>query len=379
MSKTIKDLFERGMLKLAMHPQQNDYLLRDDIRERIKNGDVSINEIDGSAAHLDLSKLDLLDGVVVTLIKKDYPAVSPRMWNTVYEKHNLKYRRIFAVAELDEKTIAAFLEAVKEDPKCIGGGAGSGFKDKIVPVLAKYGKLHPLTKIIGAANVIHKQNDGSLIGYNSDGEGFTEGLLYQLKKYNETPKGKKIVIFGAGGTTAAIAYTLVPHEPSEIVIINRTIEKAQDIADRINAHYQQKIIRATGEDAIPAELINTDAVVNASDKGGKGPLEMYSAFGKVSTDEKGHPIQHYFVLDTITSLRNMQQLPKHAIIADVNLTGHLPMTLQYAKAAGYTRLQDGLEMVARQAVLQFNQRHGNILPEDIIRATMFSSAGLTHE
>ncbi|HSU73040.1 MAG TPA: hypothetical protein VLJ21_04295 [Candidatus Binatia bacterium] len=375
MAKTIKELFEKGILTLATIPINNDYLLTNEARAKRNAG----HHIEGSKQNLDLTKLDKLDGIVLTIIKKDYKAVSPNIWNTVYTENNLNYRRIFAIAPITEQAMHEFLQAVKYDPKCLGGGAGSGFKDKIVPVLQQYGKLHPLAEIIGAANVIHKEKDGTLIGMNSDGEGFVEGLLYELGKYNEKIEGKKITILGAGGTCAAIAFSLMPYKPKEIVIVNRTVQKAQEIADRINAHYHTKVVYAVGEDELSEELPDTHAVVNTSDKGGEGPLAPYSAFGKVTTDAQNHPIPAHFTADTRAALHNMELLPRTSIIADVNLPEHVPTTLQYARAAGYTRLQDGLEMVARQAALQFKQRHGDLLPYDKVRTTMFRAAGLTHE
>ena len=114
------------MLRLAMLPEKNDYLLADTIKEQLARGQLSRQDIDGTAQHLDLIKIDTLDGLVVTLIKKDYHAVSPKMWNAVYEQHGIPIRRVFAIAEPTEQVMRAFLEALQTDPKFIGGGAGSG-------------------------------------------------------------------------------------------------------------------------------------------------------------------------------------------------------------------------------------------------------------
>ncbi len=379
MVNTIKNLFSNGTIRLAMLPDANDYLLRDDVLKKIAQGDLKRTELSGGVNDLDLTKIDKLDGLVLTLIKKDYPAISPKMWNAVYheieQQHGKHFQRVFAVGQPDEQTIRAFLEAVRDDPICVGGGAGAGFKDKIIPFFADYGALHPLTKKIGAANVIHKEN-GKLVGYNSDGEGFVDGLMTQLSEHKKTIAGSKIVILGAGGTSAAIAFTLLEYNPREILIINRTVENAEKIVERINDYYTTKKVHAVGEDALKNALFDADAIINTSDKGGEGYLSKYSAFGPVSTDETGHIVEQKFESDLEIALANMHHVQKSALIADVNLTKELPTTLQYAKAAGYNNLQDGLEMVARQAIIQFEQRHPGMLDAKTVKDIMFKQAGI---
>ena len=87
----------------------------------------------------------------------------------------------------------AIFRVLRNEPVYSGGGAGSGFKDKIGPFLDR---LDGSAETIGSVNVIAR-DQGGFAGYNTDGAGFVAGLLDQ---YPDCIAGKKIVILGAGGT-----------------------------------------------------------------------------------------------------------------------------------------------------------------------------------
>ncbi|MBC7130443.1 saccharopine dehydrogenase NADP-binding domain-containing protein, partial [Candidatus Bathyarchaeota archaeon] len=81
------------------------------------------------------------------------------------------------------------------------------------------------------------------------------------------PKGKKILILGAGGAAKAIAYQLAS-EAKEIKILNRTGKKAEEIANHINEHFGKK---ASGENLTPNILErcleDVDILINATSVG----------------------------------------------------------------------------------------------------------------
>ena len=172
----------------------------------------------------------------------------------------------------------------------MGGGAGSGFKDKVAPHLDG---LDQSAEAIGSVNVIARE-DGKLIGYNTDGIGFVNGLL---EEYPNCIKGQKVVILGAGGTALPIAYEMAQQSASEIVICNRTVAKAENIAQLILPFVSA---RAVGEDQIGAELANAGVVVNTSNKGAQ-PNEAYSAFAGMTGDPEN---------DMTQSKANLAQLPR---------------------------------------------------------------------
>ena len=78
--------------------------------------------------------------------------------------------------------------------------------------------------IIGATNTV-TFSDGILKGYNTDMDGF----LDPIKKKNIPIKDSMVLLLGAGGAARAIVAAFAKENAKEIVIANRTIEKANEL------------------------------------------------------------------------------------------------------------------------------------------------------
>ncbi|BDZ30154.1 shikimate dehydrogenase [Lactiplantibacillus sp. WILCCON 0030] len=76
-------------------------------------------------------------------------------------------------------------------------------------------ELSPAAELIGAVNTI-VNNDGVLVGHNTDGVGFVENLRH----HGVEPQGKKVTILGAGGAATAIAVQLALDGATTIHIFN---------------------------------------------------------------------------------------------------------------------------------------------------------------
>jgi shikimate dehydrogenase len=79
----------------------------------------------------------------------------------------------------------------------------------------------------GAVNTLIKQADGSLRGDNTDGAGLVRDLMVN---HGVTLKGKRILVLGAGGAVRGALEPLLAEQPEVIVIANRTVEKAEQLA-----------------------------------------------------------------------------------------------------------------------------------------------------
>ncbi len=90
-------------------------------------------------------------------------------------------------------------------------------------------KPDPLAKAIGAVNTI-SFSDRGIIGYNTDGW----GASLALKESGILVKGRTVLLIGAGGAARAIANTL-KQEGAEILIANRSIKRAEELAAQIKA------------------------------------------------------------------------------------------------------------------------------------------------
>ena len=115
-------------------------------------------------------------------------------------------------------------------------------------------------KLIGAANTIVNDN-GSLKGYNTDMDGFLEPI-----KNREIPiRDSNVLLLGAGGASRAIIAGFAKEHVKKITVVNRTIEKANDLSN-FSKNLEIK------SDAIPIDDIETlnekyDFIVNASSLG----------------------------------------------------------------------------------------------------------------
>jgi len=79
----------------------------------------------------------------------------------------------------------------------------------------------------GAVNTLIHQNDGKILGDNTDGIGLVCDISTNLGWAIE---GKKILLVGAGGAVMGVLEPLLQQHPAIIVIANRTISKAQKLA-----------------------------------------------------------------------------------------------------------------------------------------------------
>ena len=79
----------------------------------------------------------------------------------------------------------------------------------------------------GAVNTLAMQQDGTILGDNTDGAGLVRDLCDNL---GLVIIRRRILIVGAGGATRGVLAPLLALGPTELVIANRTPERAQDLA-----------------------------------------------------------------------------------------------------------------------------------------------------
>ncbi|MGD0330556.1 MAG: shikimate dehydrogenase [Nitrososphaeria archaeon] len=116
---------------------------------------------------------------------------------------------------------------------------------------------------IGAVNTI-VNDSGILVGYNSDGE----GALRSLVESGISLQGMKVLILGAGGAARAVIYSAAKGKPHNIVILNRTKEKAGELADRVSAKTGIPVTAKKLENqSLKDEIRDTDLIINCTSVG----------------------------------------------------------------------------------------------------------------
>jgi len=119
----------------------------------------------------------------------------------------------------------------------------------------------------GAVNTLAFQ-DGEIFGDNTDGSGLMRDLTRNLKL---TVRGASILILGAGGATRGILGPLLAAQPERVTIANRTLAKAEELAERFLAAGNVTACRFRDVTASPAY----DLVINATSAGLKGEAPPY--------------------------------------------------------------------------------------------------------
>jgi shikimate dehydrogenase len=150
-------------------------------------------------------------------------SLSPKLHNYWLKKNSIEasYDKI----KLEESQIKNFIEEIRQE-KINGCNVTVPFKKTVIPFLDKLSLEAEQTQSV---NTILFEN-GNLVGHNTDIAGFTRAI----KDLNFNIMGKKVLILGAGGVVPSIIFALNKMQVSEIIVSNRTREKAENLKLNFN-------------------------------------------------------------------------------------------------------------------------------------------------
>lgn len=181
-----------------------------------------------------------------------------------------------------------------------------------------------------AANVLVFRADGSIFADNTDGVGLIGAFEAQAPDGFALSAGP-VVLVGAGGAAQGAASALIRAGVDEVVILNRTVERAQAIADALGAKVTALPLSAAGEVFAAA-----NAVINATSAGlTGGGLDLPLA-----------------------------ATPDACVVMDMTYKPLITPFLQQAQGLGRP-VVDGLEMLIRQAVPSFEAFFGQAPPAEV--------------
>ncbi|MCC6378917.1 MAG: shikimate dehydrogenase [Burkholderiales bacterium] len=205
-------------------------------------------------------------------------------------------------------------------PAAVAGLAALGFrgcnvttphKQAVMPLVDR---IDPMAARIGAVNTIVVESDGSLRGFNTDGNGFVQGLRDEKPGWraDEGP----VAIFGAGGAARSILAAMIAEGAREIRLVNRTHERAQKLAADLGGP-----VTVVRWEERADSLAGVATLVNATTQGsaGKPALDL-----------------------------SLDALPREAIVGDAIYVPPETPLLATARARG-NRTMNGLGMLLNQA------------------------------
>jgi shikimate dehydrogenase len=138
-----------------------------------------------------------------------------------------------------------------------GGGRGLNVTLPHKPAAAELAnELTPRAERAGAVNTLALRDGNQILGDNTDGAGLVRDLRENL--HIELAGGRLLVI-GAGGAARGILGPLLALEPAELLIANRTAERARQLARRFAPLGN---VQGCGFDALPRAPF--DIVINAT-------------------------------------------------------------------------------------------------------------------
>ena len=92
-------------------------------------------------------------------------------------------------------------------------------------------QLDQQAALAGAVNTLYWDSSEKLIGCNTDGKGLLRDLQHNL---GMTLAGKRILLVGAGGAAAGVIHPLLQALPEQLVVINRTASRAEELVQRFS-------------------------------------------------------------------------------------------------------------------------------------------------
>ena len=233
------------------------------------------------------------------------------MIEAAFARHGLHWR--YVNMEVEPADLAAAVRGAKA-MGFRGFNCSLPHKVTVIPHLDGLGES---AAVMGAVNCVVRRGD-QLIGENTDGKGFLKSLQSVID-----PRGKSIVLFGAGGAARAIAVELGLAEAGRITVVNRSQPRGEELVGllRDTLGLAADLVVWNGDYAVPS---GTDIVINATSIG------LYDRQARLAID--------------------LDSLAPGMVVADVIFNPVRTRLLDDAAARG-CRTIDGLGMLVNQGIV----------------------------
>lgn len=157
--------------------------------------------------------------------------MSPAIHNTLAARcgHNLVYVP-FLVEEgkVSEAVKGAYALNI------LGMNVTVPYKSEVIESLVE---VDELAAQIGAVNTLVR-TEGGYKGYNTD----MSGLHRAMASEGIRIEGKEIILLGAGGAARAVTYLCAKQNAKQVYLLNRTLEKAEKVAEEVNHAFHREVI-----------------------------------------------------------------------------------------------------------------------------------------
>jgi shikimate dehydrogenase len=278
-------------------------------------------------------------------------SLSPRLQQAAFDALGINaiYELWPTPAEQLARRVALLLE-----PRYLGANVTIPYKQAVLPLLDI---VDPLAARIGAVNTIVPR-DGYLHGYNTDAPGLLQALreLGVGERRNDEQislEGHTAIVLGAGGAARAAAFALASTGIERLIIVNRRLERAQELATEVGEFLTTvrqertvpQVFSLSDPDFLlphPSALIINATPVGMHEDASPLPAEVLERFGSET-----------FVFDMIYNPAETRLLCQ-------------------ARTLGL-RASNGLPMLLHQGALAFSLWTGQPAPLEAMRAALLSA------
>mgnify|MGYP000918506499 FL=1 len=270
-------------------------------------------------------KIDGHTRLAAVVAKPIKHSISPFIHNTAFEKTAVN--GVYLAWEIEAEDLEATVANIRRYDM-FGINLSMPYKQEVIQYLDE---LDPSARLIGAVNTVVNEN-GTLIGYNTDGKGFFKSLP------SFAIQGKKITILGAGGAATAIIAQAALDQAEEIFVFTRqsshdkTVSKMAAISRQTKSRIQ--VLNLEDLATLQEKINQSDLLINGT---------------SVGMDGESLPL--------VESI----QLPAKILVADVI---YKPFETPFLKWARSQKVEavNGLGMLLYQAAEAFELWTGQSMP-----------------
>jgi shikimate dehydrogenase len=275
-------------------------------------------------------------GMTRQILLLGYPvahSISPAFQQAALDHHSIEAS--YSARSTAPERLGEEIDLLRGDD-CLGANLTIPHKEQVGPLLDE---IDPWAHKLGAVNTIVKDG-GRLIGHNTDASAFIKTLK---ERAGFEPKGKSILLIGAGGAARSAAFSLAGEGIAALTIANRTASRARALARDVAPSLRSVEALPMEENALAEAAARADLIVNATSMGmGRGEGQELSP------------------LDATL-------IPSEVLVYDMVYTPpDTPLILE-ARRAG-ARTLGGLWMLIYQGAAAFELWTGREAPVDVMYA-----------
>ena len=266
---------------------------------------------------------------------------SPAMYNHCFQKFGLDWA--YLAFDIPQEKAGDAVQAIRT-LGMRGANVTMPCKNAVIPYLDK---LTPAAEAIQAVNTIVNEN-GTLVGHNTDGCGYTQNL----RRSGVEVKGTRIVLLGGGGAASAIAIQAALEGAAEIAVFNLKdafwprVEKGLQAIAKAAPGCAITLNDLQDREALHQAILRCDILSNAT-RVGMAPYEDQS------------------------NITDLSWFRPDLIVTDVVYAPPQTRMLREAQAAGCLTC-DGLGMLLCQGAEAFRLYSGMEMPVEEIRALLYA-------